>query len=59
MAGKLHTYEVKINGIKHRIQATEEYAASLGEGNAKLLSAKEAEKPLEVENKSGEAPANK
>ncbi|ALY08921.1 hypothetical protein SEA_TATTMODD_10 [Arthrobacter phage TattModd] len=59
MAGKLHTYEVRINGIKHRIQATEEYAASLGEGNAKLLSAKEAEKPLEVENKSGEAPANK
>ncbi|AZS09475.1 hypothetical protein SEA_MAKOTO_6 [Arthrobacter phage Makoto] len=59
MAGKLHTYEVKINGIKHRIQATEEYAASLGEGNAKLLTAKEAEKPLEVENKSGEAPANK
>ncbi|ALY09220.1 hypothetical protein SEA_SAVAGE2526_10 [Arthrobacter phage Savage2526] len=59
MAGKLHTYEVRINGIKHRIQATEEYAASLGEGNAKLLSAKEAEKPLEIENKSGEAPANK
>ncbi|QDH48194.1 hypothetical protein SEA_MAMAPEARL_6 [Arthrobacter phage MamaPearl] len=59
MAGKLHTYEVRINGIKHRIQATEEYAASLGEGNAKLLTAKEAEKPLEVENKSGEAPANK
>ncbi|AZS08666.1 hypothetical protein SEA_LENNOX_6 [Arthrobacter phage Lennox] len=59
MAGKLHTYEVSINGIKHRIQATEEYAASLGEGNAKLLTAKEAEKPLVVENKSGEAPANK
>ncbi|ALY09788.1 hypothetical protein KDI96_gp06 [Arthrobacter phage Gisselle] len=59
MAGKLHTYEVKINGIKHRIQATEEYAASLGEGYAKLLSAKEAEKPLEVQTAEAAAPANK
>ncbi|ALY09413.1 hypothetical protein KDI99_gp10 [Arthrobacter phage Greenhouse] len=62
---KTHVYEVIIGGIKHRIQATEEYAASLGEGAAKKLTDAQAAKPLEVpeagqpENKEAKAPSNK
>lgn len=55
---KLNTYEVTINGVKHRMQATEEYAETLGK-SAKLLSPKEAAKPLEVQTAEAQAPANK
>ncbi|AZS08731.1 hypothetical protein KDJ02_gp10 [Arthrobacter phage Litotes] len=62
---KQFVYEVEIGGIKHRIQATEEYAASLGEGAAKKLTPAQAAKPLEIpeagkpENKEAQAPENK
>ncbi|ALY09156.1 hypothetical protein FDH58_gp06 [Arthrobacter phage HunterDalle] len=55
---KLNVYEVKINGVKHRIQATDEYAETLGD-TAKKLTDKEAAKPLEVQTAEAQAPANK